>query len=215
MPVPRATRARWLVLGLVVGLAGAIGVGTALVLWGGVSARPEPSALEARIARAARHWAIPAADRVRVNPIPPSDAVIALGRDHWADHCATCHGNDGSGDTPIGRGLSPRAPDMRLSATQELSDGELYYIIVNGVRLTGMPAWGDPSAGDDPSTWHLVRFIRHLPKVTSQEAADMAELNPKTRAEIADEEENRKFLEGDDAEDEPGSDRQAPAAPAP
>jgi hypothetical protein len=58
-----------------------------------------------------------------------------------------CHANNGSGETEIGRNLYPKAPDMRQTKTQSLSDGELYYIIRNGVPMTGMPAWGDPSLG--------------------------------------------------------------------
>ena len=80
-----------------------------------------------------------------------SDLVWGQGRAHFADHCASCHGNDGRGNTEMGRNLYPKAPDMRQSGTQHLSDGELYWIIENGVRLTGMPAWGDGS-GNDPDT---------------------------------------------------------------
>jgi mono/diheme cytochrome c family protein len=74
------------------------------------------------------------------------------GRNHWADHCATCHANNGSGETEIGRSLYPKAPDMRGPETQSLSDGELYYIIRNGVRMTGM---------FDYETWMLAAFIRN------------------------------------------------------
>ena len=74
--------------------------------------------------------------------MPNTEEAIAEGRAHFADHCASCHANDGSGDTEMGRGLYPRAPDMRLAATQNLEDHELFYIIENGIRLTGMPAWG-------------------------------------------------------------------------
>ena len=73
--------------------------------------------------------------------------MIAEGRDHFADHCATCHANDGSGNTEMGRGLYPKAPDMRLPATQNLSDAELFYIIENGVRLTGHAGMVNRDAG--------------------------------------------------------------------
>ena len=97
--------------------------------------------------------------------------MLEHGRNHWADHCATCHANNESGDTMIGKNFYPKAPDMRLPPTQSLTDGELYYIIRNGVRMTGMPAWGNPQDGDlDHETWMLVLFIRHLPQVTSEES---------------------------------------------
>src|SRR3979490_1153268 len=100
---------------------------------------------------------------------------MAEARAHFADHCAICHANDGSGNTEIGRNLYPRAPDMRLVATQRLTDGEIYWIIENGARLTGMPAWGDGSA-QDVDTWKLVYFIRHLNHLTPDDLKEMAAL---------------------------------------
>jgi len=99
-------------------------------------------------------------------------------REHFADHCAQCHANNGSGDTEMGKNLYPRAPDMRLPATQNLSDGELYYIIRNGVPLTGMPAWGEPHTDQDDESWQLVLFIRHLSHLTPEEIKDMENYNP-------------------------------------
>jgi mono/diheme cytochrome c family protein len=146
----------------------------------GFSARDEPSAVEAFVARRLRHLAVPVAAREAENPITLNDDVLAEARAHFADHCALCHGNDGRGDTPIGRNLYPKAPDMTASQTQSLSDGELFYIIENGVRLTGMPAWG-ASESHDEASWQLVHFIRHLPELTPAELAEMAELNPRSR----------------------------------
>ena len=102
------------------------------------------------------YLATPRAVRGRSNPVEANDAVFNEGLEHFADHCATCHGNDGSGDTAIGRNLYPRAPDMRTSRTQDLSDGELFSIIENGVRLTGMPAWGDGTPESEQASWVLV-----------------------------------------------------------
>jgi hypothetical protein len=97
-----------------------------------------------------------------------------------------CHGNDGSGNTHVGQNLYPRVPDMRLAATQDLTDGELYYIIDNGVKMSGMPAWGgDPEHGPE-ANWHLVQFIRHLPKLTPAEEAHMRDLNPKAPDDMDD-----------------------------
>ena len=133
------------------------------------------------------------------NPVPATAEVLAEGLEHFADHCATCHGNDGRGDTPIGRKLYPKAPDMQLPRTHQLSDGELFYIIHNGVRFTGMPAWGDGTSQDDLDSWKLVHFIRHLQEITPQELERMKTLNPMTRAEFEQEEEIRRFLEGETA----------------
>ena len=143
-----------------------------------------------------RHFAIPRAVRRAANPVPLSAEVTSGAFAHFADHCAICHSNDGRGDTVIGRGLYPKAPDMTLAATQDLTDGELFAIIENGVRLTGMPAWGTPSADDDTETWELVHLVRRLPHLTPDEIATMKALNPRTRAEWEQEVDEKKFLEG-------------------
>jgi len=177
------------------GGAAVAGVLAASVVRRGFSARDEPSWLEARMARTARGLATPERVRELRNPVAKTDAVVAEARAHWADHCATCHGNDGSGDTELGRNLYPRAPDMRTQATQSLSDGELYSVIENGVRLTGMPAWGH-GGDDDEATWKLVHFIRHLPSATSEELGEMRQLNPRSPEEIRQQLEEEQFLQG-------------------
>jgi mono/diheme cytochrome c family protein len=162
----------------------------------GISAKPVPGPMETRLARAARHYAIPAAARARTSPTPGTPDTLKAGLEHWADHCATCHGNDGAGQTAIGQGLYPKAPDMRAAATQDLSDGELFYIIEEGVKITGMPAWGNGTPEGEEAGWHLVQFIRHLPSLTDADLARMEELNPRGRAEWLAFEEERKFLSG-------------------
>ncbi len=179
-----------------VGLLAVAAVGWLAVA--GISARPAPSRLETRLARAARHLLVPGRAQAATNPLPTSVEVLASARLHFADHCASCHGNDGRGDTQLGRNLYPRAPDMMLPATQELSDGELFWIIENGVRLTGMPAWGGPGPDDDVETWELIHFIRHLTVLTAEEIEEMERHNPKSRAEFEEEEEIRRFLAGED-----------------
>jgi hypothetical protein len=131
---------RWLLLGAV--SFGAIALlAAALVLRSahGFSAREQPTAVEGWIARRSRSAALPSDARARTNPVPNTPEVLAEDRAHWADHCAMCHANDGSGDTSMGKHTYPPAPDMRLPATQRMSDGELFYLIQNGIRLTAMP----------------------------------------------------------------------------
>ncbi|MEZ5292976.1 MAG: cytochrome c [Vicinamibacterales bacterium] len=162
----------------------------------GVSSTATPGALETRVARTARHLLIPAVARHRANPVSESPLVLEVARAHWADHCASCHANDGSGQTAMGQRLYPKAPDMRLPATQALSDGELFHIIEHGVKLTGMPAWGTGTPGSEQESWELVRFIRHLPSLSEDELAEMDELNPRSRAEWQELEDERRFLSG-------------------
>ena len=162
----------------------------------GLSAHPQPGPLEGRLARAVRSVAIPKATRDRRNPAPDTAASVNDGLEHFADHCATCHANDGRGNTEIGRGLYPKPPDMRTAVTQQLTDGELFYIIENGVRFTGMPAFGTGRPADEDSTWRLVRFIRHLPHLTQAELEHMQALNPRSPEEIRQEIEEQQFLNG-------------------
>ena len=160
----------------------------------GLDARAEPGAVEARLARAARRFAIPPAVRAMPNPVPASAEALADGMAHYADHCASCHANDGSGDTEMGKGLFPKAPDMRLPATQDLSDGELFHVIERGIRFTGMPGWSTGTKAGEESTWHLVHFLRHLPRLTPAELEAMKVRNPRSPAEIRFEIEEERFL---------------------
>ncbi len=180
------------------------GVGFLLAGWiivHGVSARDNPTVLEETLARAMRHLAIPANERRRINPVPPTPEALAEGRTHWADHCASCHGNDGRGETDIGRHLFPKAPDMTLPKTQALTDGEMFSIIKNGIRLTGMPAWGSPGSAEDHQTWKLVLFIRHLRDMTPEELEQMKSMNPVSPMELEEQRKADDFLKGSD---EPG-----------
>jgi len=177
----------------------AVGGGLALTAFvlRGFSARDAPTAVEAFVARRLRHLSVPLAARRAANPMASSDEVLAAGREHFADHCALCHGNDGRGDTPIGRNLSPRAPDLRAPETQSLSDGELFYIIENGVRFTGMPAWGEKGPHDAEASWQLVHFIRHLSSLSDAERAEMEALNPRSQRDVEEQQEIERFLSGE------------------
>ena len=177
-----------------------------LLLFGsGLSARPQPGGVETSVARAGRDLIIGWHAPNSPNPLPRSQEVIADGRAHFADHCASCHANDGSGNTEIGRGLYPKAPDMRLPATQRLSDGELFRIIEEGIRFTGMPAWGNGTPESADASWRLVHFIRHLPDVTADELEEMKALNPVPPEEIRRKIEEERFLAGDDPPPSPAA----------
>jgi hypothetical protein len=131
--------------------------------------------------------AMPADAKNKQNPVPNSPQVIAEGKAHWADHCATCHANNGSGQTEMGKNMYPPSPDMRKQETQQMTNGELFYVIENGVRLSGMPAWGTGAHEDQESSCKLVRFIRHLPDLSQEEISEMEKLNPKSPDELQEE----------------------------
>ena len=184
----------WLAVLAVVVIAGVM----LLVQGRGVSARPEPSAIEKRAALFMRGWLTPATYKGLKNPVSDTQENFVAAREHFADHCASCHANDGSGNTDIGRKLYPKAPDMRLPRTQALSDGEIFYFIENGIRLTGMPGWSTGTPEGEHASWQLVHFIRRLPKLTAEDLAIMETFNPTSRAQIEEERKIEEFLKGGD-----------------
>jgi mono/diheme cytochrome c family protein len=196
-----------LVLLLVTAAVLVVGAVMASMLRYGFSAQDEPTAVEAAVARTMRRWAVPADLRERRNPLPLNEDVLADGRAHFADHCAGCHGNDGKGSAAIGKQMYPKTPELTAGPTQSLSDGALFSIIENGVRLTGMPGFGNGTAESAAGSWALVHFIRHMPRLTPEELAEMERLNPKSPAEWDQMQQEAAFLE------EGGSGE--PAAPKP
>jgi mono/diheme cytochrome c family protein len=190
----------------------AIGVIVAIVVLGitmllsmvrnGFSAHDQPSTIEAFMAATMRRMAVPSDLEDAKNPLPLTPEILAEGRAHFADHCALCHGNDGKGQTSMGPKFYPKVPDMNKEATQSQSDGALFATIENGIRLTAMPAFGNGTAESAYGSWSLVHFIRHLPKITPAEIAEMETLNPKSPEEC----QEAAFLAGGDV---------APAPPSP
>jgi len=126
------------------------------------------------------------------NRVTASDQNLQEAMAYFADHCAPCHGNDSSGDTLYGKGLYPKPPDLRLAETQKLSDGERFWIIENGIRFTGMPAFGGSHGSQDD--WELVLFIRHLPQLTMEERVEMERDDPKGPLEHEKDQEEQEFL---------------------
>ena len=147
----------------------AIGLYGVRLIWHGFSTAGDPSYLERAVARAARNLAIPRKARLETNPFTGTPAILKEARESFLDRCATCHGEDGSGQTRVGRNLYPKVPDLRSLRTQSLTDGEIRYIIRNGVRLTGMPGWATPHDERSDDSWKLVLFIRSLRELTGEE----------------------------------------------
>ena len=145
-----------------------------LLIWRGFRASATPPAWEAALARTIRNLAIPRHERRQKIPFGATPEVIQQGRTLFLTQCATCHGIDGGGKTAVGLNLYPRVPDLRATATQDLSDGEIHYIIENGVQLTGMPAWGKPHRESSGNSWKLVLYIRSLRPLGKQEKSQEA-----------------------------------------
>jgi mono/diheme cytochrome c family protein len=187
-------RGPFLVVIFLAAAATAVAAGVA-IFHGGLSARAVPSRLEAMMASRARQLSIPSDARRATNPIAPTPQSLREGRLHFADHCSVCHANDGSGLTMFGLGLYPKPPDLRSAQTQRLSDGELFWIIENGVRFTGMPAFSGHGGAEEDS-WRLVLFIRHLPQLAPEELAEMERYNPKGVEDRLEEQQEDDFLNG-------------------
>jgi mono/diheme cytochrome c family protein len=189
---------------------GAIAI-IASILHDGLSARATPTRFEIKVARSVRHFAIPASAQATANPVLASAEDLRDARLHFADHCSVCHGNDGGGKTMMGRGLYPKPPDLRLPETQNLSDGELFWIIENGVRFTGMPAFSNGGEhGGVQDSWKLVHFIRHLPHLTAAERIEMERYNPKGPEDRAEEQQENDFLNGTTPQGKPESQNHRP-----
>jgi mono/diheme cytochrome c family protein len=149
-------------------------VGSAIlgVLLAGCAADRPPSKGETSLANAAKDVTIPLEAGKMKNPLPESDEVVSQGQAVFLGSCAQCHGADARGDTGIGRNMNPPAMDLTSAHVQHWSDAELFWIIQNGVHLTGMPSWKSTISEND--TWKLARFIHNLSHLPTVAAATMA-----------------------------------------
>jgi predicted CXXCH cytochrome family protein len=176
----KSGRRRWLrfvvVLLLLAGLAG--GALYRYITTGGLIARQKPSALETFVAHGLVNLSIPRADRERQNPLGATAADVSAGSDLYHKNCEACHGYDGKGKTAAGGGLYPPPADLSRAASDKRTDGELFYLIRNGIRNTAMPGWQLP----DEQTWQLVSYVRHLPLTASLEAPAATNPAPITSA---------------------------------
>ena len=127
-----------------------------------LSALPEPGRVETYLATKAKHYLVQKGSRRSIPP-PPADmqASVKEGDDLFGTECAACHGLSGDDATDAGRWMYPRAADLTSREAQSYSDRELFWIIRNGIRLSGMPAFGRVET--DEHIWDLVRYVRTLP----------------------------------------------------
>lgn len=155
-----------------------IAVLAVLLIRRGFRASNEPTYAETVLARSIRNLSIPGQARRERNPLEASAKNLQKGRELFLAHCANCHGVDGDDVTPVGRSLYPRAPNLHSAQTQSLSDGQIHYIIQNGVQLTGMPAWGGGLNQAPDEIWQLVIFIRNMrPLTPGEQESQQATIN--------------------------------------
>ena len=138
-------------------------VGAYAVMHVNISALPEPGPFETSIATKAKDWYISRAARGSLPPAPTNDASsVSAGETLFGMGCATCHGQDGHKPTPIGKTMYPRVLDLGSPEVQEMSDRELFWVIKNGIRLSGMP--GFAKIESDEQIWELAYYARSLGK---------------------------------------------------
>ena len=126
-----------------------------------LSANPEPTRFEARIATMGKHWFVSRSARAHPVSEPPGGASsLDSGGMTFNGDCAFCHGQDGRTPTDVGLAMYPRVPSLASPEVQQWSDAELFWIIRNGNRYTGMGAFGKTLTDDQ--IWDLVRFVRSL-----------------------------------------------------
>jgi mono/diheme cytochrome c family protein len=161
------TRGRWLGIALA---AGALVVLAVLALGAGAvdMSMVRPSALERLLGPALRDASIRARAPRNVRA-PTGPDAIAKGRDEYREHCQVCHGVPDGEQSSIAAGLSPSPPDLADPATQARTDGELFFIISRGIRMTGMPAFA--KSEPDDVRWALVVFVRRLPHLSADDRA--------------------------------------------
>jgi mono/diheme cytochrome c family protein len=152
---------RKLMLGVISAMLGA--------LLQGCTAGKQPSQEETSLANAAKDVTIPLEAGKMKNPLPETDEVVSQGQEVFLGSCAQCHGAEARGDTNIGRNMNPPAMDLTSPHVQHWSDAELFWIIQNGVRLTGMPSW--KSSISDNETWKLTRYVHNLPRLDAASAS--------------------------------------------
>ena len=192
-------------LGLIFGVLIVAFVAAAIVYTGSfnVSAIVPPGKAERRLATFALDRSVARRATNQKNPLPMNAETLREGLHEFGENCVVCHGAPGVDPGAIGQGLNPGAPDLTLPRVQARSDGEVFWIISNGIRMTGMPAFSPTH--DEKELWEMVAFIRHLPEITDEETARL-------KAEAAGEEERE---EGEATAGAPGPEHTPPPTARP
>ena len=158
----------FLIAGIIIGIVLCIGIPLLVLDAGAVNmaASTKPGSIERTLAP----WAV---DKSRARRAPhktdpyTNSAAIATGLNHYRENCVMCHGAPNVQPGEAAMGLNPPAPELQSKGTQSMSDGELFWTIKHGVRMTGMPAFA--MTHTDEQIWKIVAFVRHLPDLTTNE----------------------------------------------
>ena len=160
---------RLLLLPAVAALAAAITLAAGLIDF---SAARAPGHLEERLATFALDRSIARRAAKVANPLADSPEAAAAGLALFRTHCVDCHGAPGADPTEGGASLNPPAPGLTLPRVQARPDGELRWIVSNGIRMTGMPAFG--ASRSEKEIWQLVAAVRRLTRLSPEERRILA-----------------------------------------
>jgi len=118
----------------------------------------KPGLIERTLAPWGRDCSVETRAPKEKNPYADDSTAIATGLDHYRENCVMCHGAPGVAGTELSKGINPPAPSLGKEG-DDTPDGELFWVIKHGIRMTAMPAFGPPHT--DEEIWKLVAFIRH------------------------------------------------------
>ena len=150
---------RWILVVLIaLALATVVIVGLTQIR---LDAIQEPGRIETFLATLVKHLLVCRDSRKGIPPAPRNlQASIEEGDKVYATDCSMCHGSDGRTPTDSGRWMYPRAADLTSPEVQQYRDRELFWIVKNGIRLSGMPAFGRVES--DEHIWNLAHYVRTL-----------------------------------------------------
>jgi len=126
-----------------------------------------PGKVETRLATFALNKSVAKRAPAGKNPVAASPELLRQGLAHYKENCVVCHGAPGVDVSELGQGLNPPAPDLTLPRVQARPDGQIFWIVSNGIRMTGMPAFSPTHKQDE--IWQIVAFVRHLEEITPAE----------------------------------------------
>lgn len=153
-------RRKWPIVMVIIVVLLIIGIAYA-VSHADISALPEPGSLETSVATRTRNWLIArAAQSLAPASSRSTTEAVSKGKALYDMECASCHGPDGRHPTAIGQAMYPRVPDLGSGLVQGLSNREIFWVVKNGVRLSGMP--GFARIDNDNDIWNLVFYLRSL-----------------------------------------------------
>ena len=161
-------RIGWFIGGFVVALVFLVAAGYLFVIAGGVpmatSASPLP--YEEKVAGMALRASLRGAKNVK-DPLPATDSNLSAGAAIYHDYCSACHGTPDHGLTPLAQGMFPKPPQLfgGESVTDD-PEGEIYWIVTNGIRLSGMPAFGKTLS--DAQRWQVTALLKHGEELAPQ-----------------------------------------------